>query len=150
MYLPITLKLIWAKLTDQEEFRKLELGKTQLGAWEIFSQILSRDVLTRRQKRRHWRPTLTLTSFFMVSCSRSAFLMESCSSLSRVSKCLLWLFWVSIFTSISCCWFCRSEGQNEMCFYQGSSDSFTRSSLHSIPVQVFFSPWAGLLIARLT
>lgn len=93
------------------EFRKLLYrtleDKTQLlGLQQTFHQILSsdrRDEFIRRQKWRHYRATLTLTSFFMVSCSRSAFLIASCSSLSRVSKCLLWLFCVSISTSMSCC-----------------------------------------------
>ena len=30
----------------------------------------------------------------------------------------------------------EDKGQNEMCFHQGSSDSFPSSSLHSIPVLV--------------
>ena len=87
--------------------------KTQLGLWQSFHQIFPRtrhrDKFTRRQKWRHCSTTPTLTSFFIVSCSRSAFLIESCSSLSRVSKCLLWLFCVSISTSMSCCWFCRRQ-----------------------------------------
>ena len=111
----IIVTLIGVKLTNPREFRKLLYraleDKTQLGLWQTFHQILSpdrRDKFTRRQKWRLCRLiTPTLTSFFMVSCSRSAFLIESCSSLSRVSKCLLWLFCVSISTSMSCCWFCR-------------------------------------------